>query len=346
MDAIVHERQVYFANPKAMDSFTWSKGTTPPWYGQGNSVGSDLSVEEMLIAGGLDWEVEKRPIYRKVDGVFIPIKDKCELTRKSDSAPLSIVGKEWHEVQNRDSLGFFDKFVREGNMKMEAVGSLWGGKYIWALARVNADFVVGPKGGSKEDRIGNYVMLCSPHVLGKATILQHCSMRFFCWNTMTFDLGASLKSKGHEFRIPHSMIFSKEVQEQAAISLKLAVKQSEEMKEAADKLASSRAYPEAVEEFFRELLDFKPEEGIRIRLKDEKKVREPLLLPKFREALVEAPGQQSASAEGTWWGAVNAVTAVIDHQQGRKRETALRSAWIGAGARMKREALKLALEKA
>lgn len=343
MDAMVHERQTYFANPKAVESFAWSKGTTPPWYGQGNAVSDNLSVEEMLQAANLDWEVEKRPIYRKVDGVFVPIENKAELVRKSDDNQLSIVGKAWHEVQNRDSFGFFDRFVKEGGAKMEAMGSLWGGKWVWALARVKGDFIVGPKKGG--DEIGNYILMCSPHILGKATYLQFCSMRFFCWNTMTFNLGAQLNRKTSEFRIPHSMIFSNEVKDKAALAMGLAIGQADQMKDAANKLAKSKATPEAVESYFSELLGFDPIEAQKLRLKGES-VREPQLLPKFREALVAAPGQHAASAEGTWWGAVNAVSAVIDHQHGRERGTALRTAWLGSGARLKRKALDLALQKA
>lgn len=342
MDAIVHESQTYFAKKQAMDSFAWSKGTTPPWYGQGNAVSNDLSVEEMLKAADLDWEVAKRPIYVKRGDTYEPISNKMELVRTRDDNILSIVGSNWHPVQNREAMDFFDKFVKEGHMKMEAAGSMWGGKYIWALARVDKDFVVGPKKGG--DEIGNYVLMCSPHLLGKATFLQFCSMRFFCWNTMTFNLGAELKGKSSEFRVPHSMVFDEQSKERAALAMNLAVKQAGEMQEAANKLAKAKAAPEQVEEYFAELLKFDLTDATRLRLKGEK-VREPLLLPKFREALVAAPGQNAPSAKGTWWGAVNAVTAVMDHQHGRERGTALRTAWLGTGARMKRKALDLALKK-
>lgn len=334
----------YYAKGARMETFAWSKETTPPWTGQGNAVSDNLSVEEMLKAGGLDWDVEKRPIYVKRGDGFVAIPNKMELARKSDDSILTLTGKGWNPVQNKDSVGFFDKFVREGGMKMEAVGSMWGGRYVWALARVvGKDFVVGPKAG--KDTVGHYVLLCSPHILGKAMFMQSTSMRFFCWNTMTFNLGASLRHKGAEFRVPHSIVFDDDAKEKAAVAMKLASKQADLLKEACNKLAKTKATDEITEQYFCELLGYDPKEAERLRKKGEK-VKEPLLLPRFREALVAAPGQQAASADHTMWGALNAVTAVIDHQQGRERGTALRSAWLSTGARLKRKALTLALEKA
>ena len=51
-------------------------------------------------------------------------------------------------------------------------------------------------------------------------------------------------------------------------------------------------------------------------------------------------------SEGTWWSALNAVTYYADHVAGRDRNAALRSAWFGSKATMKRNALDLATEYA
>lgn len=70
------------------------------------------------------------------------------------------------------------------------------------------------------------------------------------------------------------------------------------------------------------------------------------MLAHLRNALTHAPGQQLPSATGTLWGAVNAVTYVVDHELGRDRGAALRSAWFGQKANLKSRALELALERA
>ena len=54
-----------------------------------------------------------------------------------------------------------------------------------------------------------------------------------------------------------------------------------------------------------------------------------------------------ASARGTWWGALNGVTYVVDHQKKSMAEgNALHSAWFGSGANLKRKALTKAIQYA
>ena len=65
------------------------------------------------------------------------------------------------------------------------------------------------------------------------------------------------------------------------------------------------------------------------------------------EAVETSPGANLSSARGTWWGAVNAVTYVVDHQKKSLAEgNALHSAWFGSGANTKRKALTKAVEYA
>ena len=62
------------------------------------------------------------------------------------------------------------------------------------------------------------------------------------------------------------------------------------------------------------------------------------------QLLHKQPGAKMS--EGTWWSALNAVTYYADHIAGRDRNAALRSAWFGSKATMKRKALDLATEYA
>ena len=76
------------------------------------------------------------------------------------------------------------------------------------------------------------------------------------------------------------------------------------------------------------------------------KIRSPRVLEQLNKAITESPGATLKSAKGTWWGAVNAVSFVIDHDLGRTRDTALYKAWMGRGAATKRRAVTNALEYA
>jgi hypothetical protein len=68
------------------------------------------------------------------------------------------------------------------------------------------------------------------------------------------------------------------------------------------------------------------------------------MLNKFNEALECAPGQDFKSCKGTLWGALNAVTYVIDHEMGRTRDNGLTYAWFGYTGDIKRKAFEIALE--
>jgi phage/plasmid-like protein (TIGR03299 family) len=310
-----------------------------PWHGLGNKVHNNLSPEAMCKASKTDWEVEKREMFFKKNGSYEKVDGSFALTRKSDESVLSVVGATYKPVQNLEGVEFFKKFVVAGKMKMETMGSLWNGRYIWALARLGHDFTLG-----KEDEIDNYLLWFQPHIHGKAMLFQYTAIRVVCWNTLQMAIGASLRgSNTSAFRMPHSTTFNEDVKQKAEEALGLAVKQSDEFHKAATLLSKKRIKEEDVEEYFFEVLQFDPKTAVKNK---DGADRVPRMLPKFQEALNLAPGSQLPTALGTLWGALNAVTYVIDHDEGRDKSTALRNAWLGHKANIKRRALDLALDRA
>lgn len=311
-----------------------------PWHGLGTNVDNTLSPEQMAQTAGIDWGVEKRPLFYDKNGKKAKVPGKFGLVRDTDDELLSIVGATYKPVQNGEAMDFFKKFVEAGHMDMETAGSLWGGKYIWGLARLGKDFTLGK---DKADEVRGFLLLSQPHVHGKAMTIQFTPIRVVCWNTLTFALGSDLKGKAGAFRMPHSQEFDEAMKKSAEIALGLAGEQMDEFKQAATMLSKKKAKAAQVEEFFCEVLKFEPEKARKTK-KD--KVVEPSKLPMFRAALEHAPGQQMPSALGTWWGALNAVTYVVDHELGKSRDTALKNAWIGHLAGVKKRALNIAIDKA
>lgn len=309
-----------------------------PWHGLGNEVSNDLTAEQMLKAAGLDWAVGLQPIFYEKGGKMLKVPNKSVLVRDKDGKVLTITGEGWKPVQNAAAMEFFREFVIAGDMTLEVAGSLAGGQYIWALARVGKNVNVG-----KGDAIGSFVLLMSPHVHGKAMIIQYTNVRVVCWNTLSMALGDHLRGSRSAFRMPHTMTFNDKMKETAKQVLGLATKQATEFKEAAVLLSKKSISDEEADEFFMEVLKFEPTKA---KKKKDGSVREPKKLEMFRDALEAAPGAQLITARGTLWGALNAVTAVIDHQVGKERETALRNAWIGHTAGIKLRALDLALKLA
>jgi phage/plasmid-like protein (TIGR03299 family) len=325
-----------------VETMAYNKIETP-WHGLGFPVDDNLTPAAMQKAAKLDWTVSKRmACYSDGNGGMIKMPDEFALVRDSDNKKLSMVGTTYKPVQNDVAFDFFSRFVKAGKMKMETAGSLWGGRYIWALARINADFAVGHKG---KDEIRSYLLLMSPHVHGYAMIIQYTPIRVVCWNTLCFALGPSLKGKGRApaFRLSHSASFTDAVKEKAELVLGLAISEAEEFKTAAKMLSKAKATGEQVDEYFCEVLRWDPS---RAKTKKDGSIRTPKALEKMRTALISAPGQDISTANGTWWGALNAVTNTIDYELGRDRETALRDAWIGERSALKRRAFDLAVERA
>ena len=64
------------------------------------------------------------------------------------------------------------------------------------------------------------------------------------------------------------------------------------------------------------------------------------------EAVLEAQSRVGAEAEGTWWGAYNAVSEYTDHYVTRSvtDDSLLKSIWFGSKERLKKAAFPLAAE--
>ena len=151
-----------------------------PWHGIGARVDRDISVDEMLVAAGLDWSVDLRPLCAKLpDGGYVDVADRYALVRSSDHRVLTVTGKSWNPIQNSQTLGFMREYVEAGGATLETAGSLRNGKIVWGLARLNHSFDV-----SAGDRVNGYLLFTSPHEVGRATTVRTTTVRVVCANTM------------------------------------------------------------------------------------------------------------------------------------------------------------------
>ena len=104
-------------------------GREKPWHGLGQSVESAPTSEDAIVAAGLDWKVEKKPIFdaqgNQIDNYFANTRDK-------DNSVLGVVSGRYEIVQNEEAFSFTDSLVDAG-MKYSTAGSLRNGKCIWLL---------------------------------------------------------------------------------------------------------------------------------------------------------------------------------------------------------------------
>jgi hypothetical protein len=326
-----------------------------PWHGLGTQVDSNMSPEQMLVAAGLDWTVSKRPAYfaaeKFVPNLYAPelntnmvlVEDNFFVVRDTDNKVLSHAGTGYNPFQNRDVMSFFKKFTEAGDMFMETAGSLKEGQEIWGLAKLKDGFQLA--GG---DEVKGYLLLNNSHKVGKAMTVMFTPIRVVCNNTLTLALNDSGANK---FRILHLQMFDQEIMQAAEEALGLSSTRMAQFKEQSEFLASKRAQTLDVDNFIAELFQ---KDTLLERGKASNQNELPPLRDEFKrtalavsEAYEVSPGSTLASAKGTWWGALNAVTYVVDHPRRSSSEgSSLYSAWFGNGANVKRRAMEKALEYA
>jgi len=326
-----------------------------PWHGLGTQVDSNMSPEQMLVAAGLDWTVSKRPAYfaaeKFVPNLYAPelntnmvlVEDNFFVVRDTDNKVLSHAGTGYNPFQNRDVMSFFKKFTEAGDMFMETAGSLKEGQEIWGLAKLKDGFQLA--GG---DEVKGYLLLNNSHKVGKAMTVMFTPIRVVCNNTLTLALNDSGANK---FRILHLQMFDQEIMQAAEEALGLSSTRMAQFKEQSEFLASKRAQTLDVDNFIAEMFQ---KDTLLERGKAANQNELPPLRDEFKrtalavaEAYEVSPGSTLASAKGTWWGALNAVTYVVDHPRRASSEgSSLYSAWFGNGANVKRRAMEKALEYA
>jgi len=315
---MAHELEII--NGQAQMAYRESKGL--PWHGLGTPVGDDMTPEEMMKAAGLDWGVEKVNTFINYNGEQVETGQQA-LVRSTDGKILTQVGPGWNPVQNSEAFEFFTDFVNAGDMVMDTAGSLKEGRLVWALADVRDGFSL-----FNGDEVKGYLLFSNPHVYGKSIDIKFVMERVVCNNTLSVALNEAGQPS---VRVNHRSVFdANKVKE----ILGLSHNKVEKFKEAAEFLGSKNYNRETLIRFFGDVFG--------------ESTREDRKLTRTAERAMELVENQPGDhfRPGTWWNAYNAVTYMADHELGRSADTRMASAWFGANAKRKVDALDLALEMA
>lgn len=316
---------------------TMAYANAVPWHGLGTKVDPNISIEEMLKAAGLDWEVEMRPMYvRDSNGLIVPVPRRTALVRKSDDRVLTVASNNWKPLQNKDALEFFREYTESGGARLETAGSLRGGKIVWALAKINKDFTI----RGTADSTKGYILLSSPHEVGYRIKARTTTTRVVCANTFAMaERDAVAYSQGHMTDFNAAA---------AKASIQLAVDQIAILEREANLLAEKTMSERDVARFYSRLLQ--PVNLTEDDMTEAKHVQQLLEDPKTRnksfEGVWESYENGPGATPGTMWGAFNGITHWADHTVGRSQEARLNSAWFGDRAVLKQKAYTQLLEMA
>jgi phage/plasmid-like protein (TIGR03299 family) len=317
-----------------------------PWHGLGRQATQPLTLDEALAQGGLDWDVRLVPI-ATADGASSPAPHRMAVVR-DDRGPdhpervVGVVHPGFRPLQNREGGELFDRLFHPGARKYHTGGYLRSGEVVWLLARLPEDIRVGGN-----DVVETYLLYSNSHDGSQPIDIRLTTVSVVCRNTLSFALN---RKSARAFRWRHRDNPSV-VERRARVFLQLATDQVRESQKVLASLAARPCDDAAFRRFLAALIpDPSPvavnasvalNRGYETRLAKAVEARAAIERIRIRGL----PDRDIPADAPTWWGAVNAVTAWVDHAQAVKGDR-YAHALFGAGDRLKATAFEMATNMA
>ncbi|WP_413671003.1 DUF932 domain-containing protein [Mucilaginibacter sp. Mucisp86] len=175
------------------------------WHGLGQIVADYPTSAEAIRFAGLDYTVEKRPLFTNVlendlnngeDLGKIAVPNFYATVRNDNNSVLGVVGKDYEAVQNADAFQFFDAIVGGGSgIQYETAGALGKGERVFITAKLPDYIKVG-----RADLIEQYLFLTTSHDGFGSISAAFTPIRIICNNT----LNAALRNQTGVIKIRHT----------------------------------------------------------------------------------------------------------------------------------------------
>jgi phage/plasmid-like protein (TIGR03299 family) len=321
---MAHELEI-MENGKAAHFYV---GETP-WHGLGTKLENPPTVEEGIIAAGLDWRVGLKDLVT-VDGQKV---DHRATFRESDGKIFGVVGPGYTPLQNIEAFKWFQPLLDSGEATLHTAGSLQEGKKVWVLAKLTKPALEIAPG----DTVDRFALLSGSHDGTRAVRCGFTPIRVVCANTLRMAHGTNsgLIKLLHTKNIVTSLDALREVMNTANSAFEATAEQYR-------KLAQLKISKADLRKYVKIILDVDPNE-------DEKELPGQTLT-KIREIVLLADqgignGKDSA-VNGTLWAAYNGVTEYLAYQYGRTKDRRLDANWFGPSATLSQKALDTAIAMA
>ena len=307
-----------------------------PWHQLGNQLPPKQPIEVWAEQAGMAWNILETPVRYLADqigslGSIMSFNDHKVLYRSDTKAPLSVVSSRYQVVQPKAVLEFYRDLTEISGFELETAGALKEGRKFWALARTGKSMSL--KGN---DVVNGYLLLATSCDGSLATTATPTTIRVVCNNTLTIALNGASSA----IKVPHSTSFDAQaVKKQLGIAVSQWDSFMYRMKTLSERKVKNH---EAMNYFLKVLCQTDSQSDQAAVLTNERALKKV-------QSLYEGQGHgaELASASGTAWGLLNAVTEFVDHEKrARSQEFRLDSAWFGQGASLKQRALQHALQLA
>lgn len=325
-----------------------------PWHKLGKVLKEAPSTADAIRAAGLDWSVEKRPLYL-ADGRSV---DAFATVRASDGRILGDhVGPGYTILQNSEAFAWFDPFVVSSQATLETAGSLRKGAVVWVLARLaRRASVIVPKA---DDRVEKYLLLSNSHDGTLAVRVGFSPIRVVCANTLAMahtDGASALLRVKHTSNLASALDAIRDTINGADRKFEST---AEQYRQLAARDISARDLDRYVSRVFEA-----PEVGVsataagnvlafaRRAVREAEKESRSDKYARERFETIErlfrhGRGNDMPGVRGTWWAAYNGVTEYLQYERPRSTpESRIDSLAFGGAAATSRRALATALELA
>ena len=293
-----------------------------PWHNLGNRfIEAPKTLEEAMVAAGLDWTVSTKKIYLD-DGRSVPA---MATVRDSDSSILGVVGTNYKPLQNKNAFDFFNPFVESGMAQIETAGSLMQGKRVWVQAKITSDVDV-VKGN---DIIERYILLSNSHDGTMAVRAGFTPVRTVCANTLAM---AHNSGESQLIRIKHSQKVEENLAAVGRI-MNLANNAFETTLEQYRFLANKDINSKDLEKYVK--LVFKLDED-----NDNSGKR---LLSNIVPLFEKGRGNDMSEIKGTWWAAYQGISEYLQYYKGSDEQSRLNNLWFGQSKTILERGLEVAM---
>lgn len=282
------------------------------WYEtQGITLKNVTSLDVALKLSGLDFEVEKKPVYfnstfgmtneagKSLPPKFTKIEGQFTTVRTDTMQPFGVVTDAYEILQNRDAFDFLDSLVVEG-ARFETAGFFKkNGAASYITMSTEPMTILG-------DEFDPFMMISNGHDGGSAIKVALTPIRAYCRNSAILALkkATSIVTIHHSRKMYDRLVAAKEV-------LTANTNYLEELKIVAEKLATTPFSEEAFEALAYKLYPIEEEKSEIIQIRNLAQI----------EHLLRAYKQDDLqNFNNTAWKALQAVSDVNSHPL-RFRET-------------------------
>lgn len=270
---------------------------TTTWHAIGKDVQECKDMEQVLEASGLDYEVEKRPVFTypdiEDDGTRMEIPNRFVTVRRQDGHTYDVVSDKFEIIQNRDAFDFVNYMGED--LQFEKAGETQNGM-IYIIGKLPEVSILGDA----------FV----PHVIfrngfnGKTKITAAITpLRMVCQNQFNF----AFKNAANAITIRHVKNAEAKLEE-ARETLRMCADYMQELNIMAEHFATMKISERSMERVVKYLFPIPEDTAInpfkRRSLEDAK-----MKFLKAHEA------EDNRNFKGTAWGLINAYTDFITHKE-------------------------------